>query len=102
MSPKFNDFTTVKEQRRALEGFSKLSILPRKTKFESLYLGNLKAEWISADKTPDKGTVLSELSGLSGSGWPSANETMADDAFIIFLQNKRQVCSDAETNTTPA
>lgn len=58
MSPKFNDFATVEEQRRALEGFSKLSILPRTTRKESLYVGDLEAEWISANRTPDKGTVL--------------------------------------------
>jgi acetyl esterase/lipase len=58
MSPKFNAVTTVQEQRRALEGFAKLSILPRKIKIQPLHVGNLAAEWISVGNTLEDCAVL--------------------------------------------
>jgi hypothetical protein len=41
MSPKFNTSSTVQKQRKFLEAFSKLSILPGKTKVQSIKIGKL-------------------------------------------------------------
>ena len=58
MAPKFDVGTTVHEQRNALEGFAKLSILPRKTKIESLQVGGLEAKWISVGSIKNDSAVL--------------------------------------------
>ena len=58
MSPKFNTSSTVQKQRKFLEAFSKLSILPGKTKVQSIKIGKLDAEWISVDTTPEDSVIL--------------------------------------------
>ena len=58
MSPKFSTSSTVQKQRKALERFAKLSILPGKTKIQALQIGKLAAEWISVDNTPDDCAIL--------------------------------------------
>jgi monoterpene epsilon-lactone hydrolase len=58
MSPKFNAHKTIQEQRRALEGFAKLSMLPTKTKVQSINVGNISAEWISAGNPLEECAVL--------------------------------------------
>ncbi|MEJ2194010.1 MAG: alpha/beta hydrolase [Ignavibacteriaceae bacterium] len=58
MSPRFNIASTIRNQRKALEGFSKLSILPRKTKIEKLQIGKVRAEWISVGTTLENCVIL--------------------------------------------
>lgn len=58
MSPKFNTSSTVQEQRKALERFSRLSILPGKTAIQPLQIGNMDAEWISFGNTPEDCIIL--------------------------------------------
>jgi epsilon-lactone hydrolase len=58
MSPKFNTVNTVQEQRKALEGFAKLSILPSKTNIQPIQIDKLASEFISVGDTPDDCVVL--------------------------------------------
>ncbi|UCC45032.1 MAG: alpha/beta hydrolase [Candidatus Zixiibacteriota bacterium] len=58
MSPKFNAHTTIQEQRRALEGFAGLSILPAGTRVQPVKIGTLSAEWISVGDNPEQRAVL--------------------------------------------
>ncbi len=58
MSPKFNTSRTVQAQRRALEDFAKLSILPIKTKIQPLQIGKMSAEWISVCNTREECALL--------------------------------------------
>jgi acetyl esterase/lipase len=58
MSLKFNTSSTVQKQRKALEVFSKLSILPGKTKIQPIQIGNIAAEWISVGNAPEDYAIL--------------------------------------------
>jgi len=68
MSPKFNTVNTVQEQRKALEGFAKLSLLPQKTKVESFKIGSLPAEWISVGNTMEDSVILHVHGGAYNMG----------------------------------
>jgi acetyl esterase/lipase len=58
MSPNFNAASSVQKQRKALDKFSKLSILPRKTKVQPIKIGKFAAEWISVRNTPEDCVIL--------------------------------------------
>jgi acetyl esterase/lipase len=58
MSPKFSVGKSVQNQRKALESFATLSMLPAKTRIEPVKVGNISAEWISARETLEKCAVL--------------------------------------------
>ena len=58
MSPKFDTTSTAQKQRKALERFSTLSILPGKTKIRPLQIGKINAEWISVGNTPENCVIL--------------------------------------------
>jgi acetyl esterase/lipase len=58
MSSKFNTSSTVQKQRKALERFSKLSILPGKTKIQPLQIGEFAAKCISVGNTPEDFVIL--------------------------------------------
>ncbi|UCG62171.1 MAG: alpha/beta hydrolase [Candidatus Zixiibacteriota bacterium] len=58
MSPKFNAHTTVRQQRKALEGFAKLSMLPAETRLEAFSIGKMSADWVSVGDTLDDCAVL--------------------------------------------
>ncbi|UCE24175.1 MAG: alpha/beta hydrolase [Candidatus Zixiibacteriota bacterium] len=58
MSPKFNTHATVQQQRKALEGFAKLSLVPAKTEVQTVSIGNMSAEWISVGDTLEGCAVL--------------------------------------------
>ncbi|UCD63974.1 MAG: alpha/beta hydrolase [Candidatus Zixiibacteriota bacterium] len=58
MSPKFNTRATVQQQRKALEGFAKLSLVPAQTEVQIVGIGNMSAEWISVGDTLEDCAVL--------------------------------------------
>jgi epsilon-lactone hydrolase len=58
MSPKFSNSSTVQKQRKALERFSKFSILPGKTRIEPHLIGELAANWVSVGNTLEDFAIL--------------------------------------------
>jgi hypothetical protein len=77
MSPKFNDSITVQKQRKALEGFAKLSILPGKTKIQPIQIDKLAGEFISVGDTPDDCVVLYLHGGAYNIGSPNTHRDFA-------------------------
>jgi len=77
MSPKFNVSSTVHEQRRAFENLAKLSLLPRNTNVQTVFVGDLPAEWISVGTTSDESAILYLHGGAYNIGSPRTHRDIA-------------------------
>ena len=58
LAPKFHGLKTIAAQRKALEKFTKWSVLPSETRVDKVQINGLWAEWVSAANVVEDTIVL--------------------------------------------
>lgn len=76
IKPRFSAAIPVPKQRKTLDNFSRIVIMPRNTRFQSVMIGNIKASWIASGKVFDDAVILYLHGGAYTIGSPDSHRAI--------------------------